>query len=184
MRDVRTAVLVLVMLLLAACGGDADTTAAGGDAEPEDVATSEATDGPTEAAEEPTEAEAAAGATVAVTGSELGEILVDADGVTLYLFTPDERGDSTCYDDCAQNWPPLEGPAEAGDGADAALLDTVEREDGTAQVTYNGWPLYYFAGDSAAGDTNGQGVGDIWYVVDPSGDAVRETAAGGEERGY
>ena len=186
MRNARTAAFVLIMLLLVACGGNGETTAAGGDAEPQDAPPSEAMVEPTEA--EPTEAEAdaeATAATVAVTSSEeLGDILVDGEGMTLYLFTPDEQGESTCYDDCEQNWPPLEGPAEAAEGADAALLATVERDDGSMQVTYNGWPLYYFAGDSAAGDVNGQGVGDIWYVVDPAGDAVRETAAGGEGRGY
>ena len=184
MRDARTAALVLMMLLLVACGADGDTTAVGADAQTQEPSASEAMDEPTEAVAEPTEADAAAAAEVAVTTSELGEILVDGEGMTLYLFIPDEQGASTCYDECEQNWPPLEGPAEAVEGVDAALLDTTERDDGSVQVTYNGWPLYYFAGDSAAGDTNGQGVGDVWYAVDRSGDAVRETAAGGEGRGY
>ena len=59
------------------------------------------------------------------------------------------------------------------DGVDEALLGTASRTDGSSQVTYNGWPLYYFAADSAPGDINGQGVNDVWWVVDPSGDAIR-----------
>ena len=114
-------------------------------------------------------------ATVEVTeGDALGEFLVDADGMTLYLFTNDSEGTSNCYDGCAASWPPLltEGEPEAGDGVDAALLGTTERTDGTTQVTYNGLPLYFFASDQSAGDTSGQGVGDVWYVVSPEGEAV------------
>ncbi len=114
-------------------------------------------------------------ATVEVTeGDTLGEFLVDAEGMTLYLFTNDSEGTSNCYDGCAASWPPLltDGEPEAGDGVDAALLGTTERTDGTTQVTYNGLPLYFFASDQSAGDTSGQGVGDVWYVVSPEGEAV------------
>jgi len=118
-------------------------------------------------------------ATVAVADSDLGSILVDADGRTLYAFLPDEGGTSTCYDDCAANWPPLtvEGDPVAGDGADAGLLGTTEREDGSVQVTYGGWPLYRYAADMAAGDIAGQGVGDVWFVVSPDGAPVQDAAA-------
>ena len=106
--------------------------------------------------------------------SDLGTILVDGDGLTLYLFVPDDQGPSTCEGDCLAAWPALAGPATAGEGADEALLGTAARaDDGTDQVTYNGWPLYYFAQDSAPGDVNGQGVGDNWYVVDPTGNAIQ-----------
>lgn len=115
----------------------------------------------------------AAAPTVAVSATDLGEILVDGEGRTLYLFLPDEQGDSTCYDDCAGNWPPLIGTAAPGEGADPALIGTVPRSDGSDQVTYGGWPLYYFAADTAAGDVNGQGVGDVWFVVSPGGEPVR-----------
>ncbi len=111
-------------------------------------------------------------ASVIVTSSALGDILTDDQGNTLYLFTPDEQGPSVCYDNCAAAWPPLlEGPA-AGDGTDPALFGTVARDDGTTQLTYGGWPLYYFANDSAPGDTNGQGVNDVWYVVSPMGEGI------------
>ncbi len=111
-------------------------------------------------------------ASVVVTSSGLGEILTDDQGNTLYLFTPDEQGPSVCYDNCAVNWPPLlEGPV-AGDGTDPSLFGTVDRDDGTTQVTYGGWPLYYFANDAAPGETNGQGVNDVWFVVDAAGEAI------------
>lgn len=108
----------------------------------------------------------------------LGEqgFLVDGDGNTLYLFVNDEQAASTCFDDCEANWPPLLVDTELvpGDGIDAALLGQVERPDGTMQVTYNGWPLYYFAADMTAGDTTGQGVGEIWYVLDAEGNALEQ----------
>ncbi len=110
----------------------------------------------------------------------LGSFLVDAEGMTLYLFTKDTPDTSTCYDDCAGAWPPLlsEGEVAGGEGVDAALLGTTERTDGMAQVTYGGWPLYYWVKDEAPGDTTGQDVGEVWYVVSPAGEAV--PAAAGE----
>lgn len=112
------------------------------------------------------------GAVIQVRSSDLGDILVDADGNTLYLFTPDGQGDSTCYDQCEASWPPLVDAVNAGDGVDAALIGSTTRTDGSAQVTYNGWPLYYFAADTAPGDTNGQGINGVWFVISPEGDAV------------
>lgn len=110
---------------------------------------------------------------VRIEDSELGGILADADGNTLYLFVPDGQGASVCNDDCADAWPPLLGDVSAGDGVDESLLGTATRDDGEEQATYNGWPLYYFAADAAAGDTNGQGVNDVWWVISASGDAVQ-----------
>jgi predicted lipoprotein with Yx(FWY)xxD motif len=103
--------------------------------------------------------------------SSLGSILVDSNGMTLYLFTNDSNNTSTCFDTCATKWPPLltNGAPIPGTGVTASLLGTFTRPDGTVQVTYNGHPLYYFAKDTAAGDTNGEGVGSIWYVVTPDG---------------
>jgi predicted lipoprotein with Yx(FWY)xxD motif len=119
-----------------------------------------------------TAAPAPSGTDVTVASSDLGEILVDGDGNTLYLFMPDAQGESTCYDQCEAAWPPLTGEVSAGDGVDEALLGSAPRTDGSTQVTYNGWPLYYFAADGAPGDTNGQGVNDVWFVVDGAGEAV------------
>lgn len=114
-------------------------------------------------------------ATVMVTdNAELGAILTDDQGMTLYLFTNDTPGTSNCYNQCAINWPPLltSGDPIAGDGADAGLLGTTERTDGTVQVTYNGWPLYYWINDTGTGDTTGQGVGEVWYVLSPQGEMI------------
>ncbi len=111
-------------------------------------------------------------ATVQVAETSLGEVLTDGDGKTLYLFTQDQEGSSSCEGDCLAAWPPLEGEQSAGDGVDESLLGTIERSDGSTQATYNGHPLYYFAQDSAEGDVAGQGVNDVWWAVDAAGDAV------------
>jgi predicted lipoprotein with Yx(FWY)xxD motif len=121
--------------------------------------------------------------TVTVTShDEHGDVLAGPDGLTLYMFDQDEQGagESACYDSCADNWPPLtvEDEPAAGDGVDAAL-STIEREDGSMQVVANGWPLYYFASDEAPGDTNGQGVGDVWWVLAPDGTPVRGSGGDG-----
>ncbi|MDQ3399112.1 MAG: superoxide dismutase family protein [Deinococcota bacterium] len=106
----------------------------------------------------------------------LGDYLTDAAGMTLYLFLNDSENTSNCYDQCAENWPPLlsEGEPEAAEGVDASLIGTAERTDGSTQVTYNGWPLYYFARDENPGDISGQDVGEVWYVVSPEGERVGE----------
>ncbi|MPZ71149.1 MAG: hypothetical protein GEU71_16730 [Actinobacteria bacterium] len=103
----------------------------------------------------------------------MGEYLTTGDGWSLYLFMPDEQGASTCYDECEANWPPLAGEFTAGDGIDGDLIGTAARDDGSEQVTYNGWPLYYFANDAEPGDTEGQGIGGVWYLVAPNGEAIR-----------
>ncbi len=107
---------------------------------------------------------------------ELGTIFTDADGMTLYIFLNDtpNSGESTCYDQCEENWPVFsaEGELSLPEGVPGEL-GTITRTDGTAQVTYNGWPLYYFVSDMAAGDTTGQDVGEVWYVAVPAeGDAT------------
>ena len=102
--------------------------------------------------------------------AELGHILVGTDGLTLYRFAPDEMGESTCYDQCAENWPPLladDMENVQGDPRIQANLGTVERIDGTYQVTYNSWPLYYFVQDEARGDIVGEGRGDNWWTITP-----------------
>lgn len=159
----RAALLAALAVALAACGGDDD--GASGTAAP--------------AAPETTAAQEASGATVAVASSRLGEILVDAEGRTLYAFTKDKGDQSACSGECATNWPALTGTATAGTGAQASLLSTSMQPNGTAQVTYDGRPLYYFAGDAKPGDTNGQGVGDVWFVLTADGALVQEKAAGG-----
>jgi predicted lipoprotein with Yx(FWY)xxD motif len=109
----------------------------------------------------------------------LGRFLVDEAGLTLYLYTKDTPGTSNCYDKCAQAWPPLytKGLPVAGAGVDAALLGTTQRKDGAEQVTYNGWPLYYYVKDLKAGDVTGQDVGKVWYVISPEGKQVSSPPA-------
>jgi predicted lipoprotein with Yx(FWY)xxD motif len=137
------------------------------------VETAIATEVATEAA---TEAPASASGTTVSLGQNdnLGSFLVDDKGMTLYLFTKDTPNTSNCYDKCATAWPPLltTGSPVAGDGVDASKLGTTDRTDGTVQVTYNGWPLYYYEKDKAPGDVIGQDVGGVWYVVSAAGDQV------------
>lgn len=130
----------------------------------------------TAAAETPTMSVPVTGATVNVSESTSGSILVDGQGRSLYLFTNDTQnsGASSCTGDCLTNWPPLlstEAPT-AGAGLDAAKLGTITRDDGTIQVTYNGWPLYLYSSDTAPGDVTGQGVGGVWFLVSPDGNAI------------
>ncbi len=111
----------------------------------------------------------------------LGPVLVDGQGITLYLFETDKRGSpSRCYDICAVQWPPALVPngttkPVAGPGIDGRLLGTQPRTDGTTQITYNGWPLYIWPPDRVPGKATGQALtnaGGRWYVVDPAGNAV------------
>jgi len=125
----------------------------------------------------PDESSPSTGAAIVMvaTNATHGQILVDGEGRTLYLFTPDEAGTSTCYDDCATAWPPLlvTGEITVGPGLDDSDFSTATRTDGGDQVKIGNWPLYYFATDVAPGDTNGQGLFDRWYVVSPSGEAIK-----------
>ena len=123
------------------------------------------------------------GAQVAVTvelttHETLGPILTDADGMTMYLFTVDKRNVSKCAGGCANAWPPVlaSGDPAAGEGVTATALATITRDDGGSQVTYNGWPLYYFAFDNKPGDTNGQDSRGVWYTVSTDGGAIWSTA--------
>ncbi|HET9198125.1 MAG TPA: hypothetical protein VFN92_07735 [Solirubrobacterales bacterium] len=106
---------------------------------------------------------------------DLGTVVVDAEGMTLYDFHKDEGGTSACYGACAAAWPPLltDGEPKAEAGAVASQLGTTERKDGTFQVTYDGWPLYTYAGDSKPGEANGNDIdqfGAEWYALQPNGD--------------
>ena len=104
-----------------------------------------------------------------------GKILVDANGMTLYIFTKDEPGVSNCYDQCAQNWPPLtvaEGETPTAGPGVTGTLGVIKRNDGTYQVTYNDMPLYRFFKDTQPGDANGQGVKGVWFVVHPDAPSV------------
>ena len=124
-------------------------------------------------------------ATVGVENTNLGKILDNGQGRTLYLFQADSGTKSNCSGACATNWPPLTSSnPTVGKGASASMVGTSKRSDGKTQVTYNGHPLYTFAGDSGPGDTSGQGVnafGGLWYAVSPTGQQV--TASGSNNSG-
>jgi predicted lipoprotein with Yx(FWY)xxD motif len=150
----RLLVPLIAVLAVAACGGSAST---GSTSAP---ATSVAT------------------ATVSVAmNAKLGQILVDGNGRTLYLFEADKSSSSTCYGACATYWPPLltGGAPMAGTGVKASLLGTTKRTDGTTEVTYAGHPLYYVVTDHNPGDATGQAVnnfGAAWYVVGTDGNKI------------
>lgn len=131
-------------------------------------------------------ARAATVKTASVSG--LGTILVDGQGRTIYLFQRDTGPKSTCTGACLANWPAVttHGTPQAAGGVTAGKLGVTKRSDGTTQATYADHPLYYYAGDSAAGDTNGQGLnvfGALWYVMSPNGSAVTTQASGGGSPG-
>jgi predicted lipoprotein with Yx(FWY)xxD motif len=113
---------------------------------------------------------------------ELGTILVDSKGRTVYLFRSDSGSKSACFGACAAAWPPLRASSKptVGGRANASLVGTTTRSDGEQQVTYNGHPLYLYAGDEKAGDTRGQGLTDFgasWYVLSPAGQQVSGQAS-------
>ena len=122
-------------------------------------------------------AQASKGTFVALGRTPLGRVLVDARGRTLYLFENDKHGKSACYGACAAYWPPLLSTVKPrpGKGVRASLLGSTKRTDGKRQVTYAGHPLYTFAGDTAPGQTNGQGKvldGGLWTVASAAGAPV------------
>jgi predicted lipoprotein with Yx(FWY)xxD motif len=159
-------------LVLAACGGDDDddTEASG----PGDT---------TEAADSGSGAPGA-GAPVGPGPTDLGDVLVDADGMTVYAFTNDTDGVSTCTGSCAETWPPVTVDGEQlPDGLDAAVFGVSEPSDGVFQLTAGDQPLYTFSGDTAPGDANGQGVDGAWFVVGPDGRMIQDAGGAGDGSG-
>jgi len=108
------------------------------------------------------------------TDPKLGKILVGNNGMTLYMYTKDAPNQSNCSAGCLKAWPPLltQGSPTLGAGVDPSLVGTATMADGSKIVTYNKMPLYYWQKDSKAGDTTGQNVGKVWYVVSPDGKVV------------
>jgi len=158
------ALVALVALVVAGCGGGGDQATA---ASP---------------------ASAGSSHTIAVSDNgDLGKILVNSAGHTVYLFNKDTGSKSMCSGGCAAEWAPVtSGKPTAGTGVTASKLGTTMRSDGSKQVTYNGHPLYTFVGDSKAGDTAGQGLNDFgasWWAVSPSGSEVTGGGSGSSSGG-
>ncbi len=158
----RAGLLAGILLGLASCGSpDAGPTTT------QEEVTTTSDNAPTQAA---TPAGESSG--VSAFQSELGSILVDPDGLTLYLFTPDDAGESTCYDSCAALWPPVAAETPIAGGLDPSVFGSAPRADGADQLTVRGWPLYRFASDVSPGDTTGQGVEGVWFVVGSDGEMI------------
>ena len=133
-------------------------------------------------------------ATVGISNTGIGQILVNSQGRTLYLFKADQGTKSACTGACAGAWPPLvvKGKPTLGKGVNSSLVGTATRPEGTTQLTYNGHPLYLFAQDQKAGETNGQGVsafGAAWFALNSAGNQVSaqpssSSTSGGGGLGY
>jgi predicted lipoprotein with Yx(FWY)xxD motif len=139
--------------------------------------------GATAASPAPPKTSAGQAATVGVANTGLGQVLVDSQGVTVYLFKADQGTKSACTGACAGAWPPLlvTGKPTVGSGLNASLAGTTARPEGKTQVTYNGHPLYRFAQDHSRGETNGQGVsafGATWFVLNSAGNEVTTKSSG------
>jgi predicted lipoprotein with Yx(FWY)xxD motif len=116
----------------------------------------------------------------AASAGALGTILVDASGMTLYRYMPESNGKVACTGGCAAAWPPLLRTGTAAPVLAKRIpgsVGTVTRPDRAVQVTYDGIPLYHFVGDAKRGATNGQGIGNVWFVVKP-GDTLTSAPSG------
>lgn len=164
-RHAAGAAALALMLALAGCSG---STTTGGDG----VASSPPDSSPSA---EPTDDGMSSDAALMLAESSLGTIVVDGEGMTVYMFDNDTQGTATsaCTGQCLANWPIVttDSATPAVDGVTGEVA-TIDSPDGKKQITLNGWPLYYFAGDSAAGDTAGQGVNDVWWVLSPAGEKI------------
>jgi predicted lipoprotein with Yx(FWY)xxD motif len=150
--------------------------------------------GATAASSAPPKTASGQAASVGVSNSGIGQVLVNPRGHTLYLFKADQGTKSACTGACAGAWPPLlvEGKPTLGKGVNASLVGTATRPEGTTQLTYNGHPLYLFAQDQKAGETNGQGVsafGAAWFALNSAGNQVSaqpssSSPSGGGRLGY
>jgi predicted lipoprotein with Yx(FWY)xxD motif len=125
-------------------------------------------------------------ASLSVTDSGLGKLLVDRRGLTLYLYTHDKPSTSVCTEVCARVWPPatISGKPTAAPGVSTAKLKTVKRPDNTMQLVYNGHPLYTFSGDTRTGQLGGEGFLGVWYVVSPAGRQINKPGSASTPPAY
>ncbi|TMR05510.1 hypothetical protein ETD83_06175 [Actinomadura soli] len=148
---------VIAVIGLAGCGGGSGKESAGSE----------------QAAKKVGEA-----AGIRVGQSDLGPIITDRSGRSLYAFTKDKAGTSVCEGECIATWPALAGKVKVtlGEGVERSLVKHYQRSEGTFQATYGDWPLYYYAGDAQPGDLDGQGVDGEWFVVGVDGKLIKREA--------
>ena len=176
MRLSRAAAPLLFAVLVAACSGAAATSAptAAPSAAPASAAAAASSGGKYGSGDGAGSSPAAAAGGIALAKVSLGSVLVGPTGNTLYMFMPDTATTSACTGNCAGAWPPLTGDLPAlGAGLSASDFTSITRADGTKQVAFHGHPLYYFGGDKAAGDTNGQALNTKWYVLGSDGNPIK-----------
>ena len=164
-----------VALIAAACGSSSTASTAGAGSSPPAVSS-------------PAAGSSSAALKTATVGG--AKVLTSATGFTLYWFAPDTATKSNCNGACAHYWPPVKGPATAGEGV-TGTLGTITRSDGSTQATYNGHPLYTYIGDTAPGQAKGNGLnlsGGVWHEVTVSGAAAPaaspSSSGGGAGGGY
>jgi len=165
------AAVPLIALAVAGCGGNNGNDNASANNAP-------ASNTPTTAAS----SSGSSGTVDVASAGDLGSVLVNSQGRTIYMFQRDTGTTSTCFGACASAWPPVRanGTPTVGSGANASMIGTTPRSDGKPQVTYNGHPLYLFAEDQNPGDTNGEGLtafGGSWFAVSPAGTQVTGPAS-------
>jgi len=167
--------VAIALFVIAGCGGSSDSsTSAGGGGGSAYDGTSTSDTGSTAASGGSSDV-AGDGIVKTDDNADLGEIIVDSQGFTLYDFHKDKGTESACYDACAEVWPPLltKGDPQGQGATMRSLLGTTQRTDGTTQVTYNGHPVYAYQGDSQPGETNGNDFsqfGAQWYALTAAGE--------------
>jgi predicted lipoprotein with Yx(FWY)xxD motif len=166
-KSIPIALAIAVAIAVAGCGSSSNSSTSSGEGG--------AYSGGESTATKPAASESAGSVAAISVGSapEVGKVLVDSKGFTLYYFQKDQGEKSACYGPCAKVWPPLTGTGKVEGGAMSSELGTTERSDGTTQVTYAGWPLYTYAADTKPGEAKGTDVksfGASWYPLHPNGE--------------
>ena len=170
--------LCVAVLLLAGCGDGSDDTASTG---------SQGTTAASQSPDASQTTEAASGEDVSTGKTSAGTVLVDAKGLTLYAFSADAPGTSNCSGSCAGYWPPSPATGSPSQSSDVmAELGTLMRDDGSTQLTVNGWPAYTYAADPGPGQATGQGLdlsGGLWWVFSPSGSQLKSGGSSSSDGG-
>jgi predicted lipoprotein with Yx(FWY)xxD motif len=165
-----------VALLAAACGGGSGDNSSAAATTSAATTTSAAAPATTAASAPSSSAASGSGLTLKTAKGSAGIWLTDPAGRTLYLYTHDKGSTSACYGECAEDWPPLTTTGSVtitGQYTVPKDVGTTTRTDGTKQVTYGGHPLYYYKGDTAPGQTKGEGVGGVWFLIGPVANTMR-----------